>query len=287
MSITRTSNTILVLLFTMLFTPTASLLFLRSPVLRARRFNSLRATPFSNLIDPIAASSIQFDTVVIGGGHAGTEAASAAPRAGAKTLLITQSCDTVGELSCNPSVGGVGKGHIVREVDALGGVIGRAGDHAACHYRTLNASKGGAVRGLRVQADRVRYREAVQSILGDFDASDHTMRKHRDNENFGGSLSVVEGSVEDVVIVGGGDGTVPSVSAVVITDKDNNKYMIPTKSVVITTGTFLRGVIYLGRDRYSGGRHLDDSEDVEPPSIGLAETIKNLGFKIGRLKTGE
>jgi len=196
---------------------------------------------------------MQFDVIVIGGGHAGTEAAAAAARLGTKTLLLTHRRDTVGEMSCNPAIGGIAKGTLVREIDALDGVMGRAIDRAGIHYRMLNESKGPAVRGPRAQADRKLYREAVQSILAEYE-----------------TLSIVEDSAEDLEL---DDGRV-----VAVMGASGARYA--TGAVVLTTGTFLNGVMHRGEVQISAGR-VD-----EKPSIGLSKTLYGLGLAMGRLKTG-
>ncbi|WP_376098379.1 tRNA uridine-5-carboxymethylaminomethyl(34) synthesis enzyme MnmG [Roseomonas sp. CCTCC AB2023176] len=195
-----------------------------------------------------------FDVVVIGGGHAGTEAAAAAARCGARTLLLTHRWDRVGEMSCNPAIGGVGKGHLVREVDALDGLMGRAADLAGIHFKVLNRSKGPAVRGPRVQADRSLYRQAVQDLL---------------RETPG--LHVSEGAAE-TLLLGQGQG----VEGVGLSDGRT----IRCAAVVVTAGTFLRGEIHLGPERWPAGRHGD------PASLGLARCLEALGLPVARLKTG-
>ena len=194
-----------------------------------------------------------YSVIVVGGGHAGVEAASAAARSGAKTLLITLKQDNLGEMSCNPSIGGVAKGIIVKEVDALGGVMARAIDRASIHSKILNESKGAAVHGPRAQADRELYKKAVQDILSK-------------TEN----LKIIFSSVEDLIVEDG-------VFKGVILD-GGEKILSP--SAVITTGTFLNGLIHIGNVKIPAGR-IDES-----PSIGLAGALKKLNFKLGRLKTG-
>ncbi|MDE3016829.1 MAG: tRNA uridine-5-carboxymethylaminomethyl(34) synthesis enzyme MnmG [Pseudomonadota bacterium] len=194
-----------------------------------------------------------FDVIVIGGGHAGCEAASASARLGAKTALITQKKATIGEMSCNPAIGGIAKGTLVREIDALDGVMGRAIDRAGIHYRVLNASKGPAVRGPRAQADRKLYRAAMRSILEEFE-----------------QLTIIEDSVEDMNIESGE-------ARGVITQSGKT---ISAGKIILTTGTFLNGLIHIGGTKIRAGRA------GEPPSIGLSNTLKNMGFMVGRLKTG-
>ena len=195
-----------------------------------------------------------YDVVVVGGGHAGTEAAAAAARCGARTLLLTHKLETLGEMSCNPAIGGVGKGHLVREIDALDGLMGRAADAAGIHFKLLNRSKGPAVRGPRAQADRKLYRQAVQALL-----------------RAQPGLDLLAGSAEDLVLDATGR------CAGVVTASGQR---IAAGAVVITTGTFLRGVIHLGEERTPAGRV------GEAPAIGLADTLKRLGLPMGRLKTG-
>jgi len=195
----------------------------------------------------------QFDVIVIGGGHAGTEAAAASARLGARTALITHQRATVGEMSCNPAIGGIAKGTLVREIDALDGVMGRAIDQAGIHYKMLNASKGPAVRGPRAQADRKLYRQAVQSILAEYE-----------------NLTIIEDEADDLLIENG------SLKAVI--GKSGAAYV--TGRVVLTTGTFLRGLIHLGEKKTPAGRV------GEAPSLGLSRTLARLNLALGRLKTG-
>ncbi|MBV9394109.1 MAG: tRNA uridine-5-carboxymethylaminomethyl(34) synthesis enzyme MnmG [Methylobacteriaceae bacterium] len=194
-----------------------------------------------------------FDVVVVGGGHAGCEAAAAAARIGACTALITQSLATIGAMSCNPAIGGLGKGHLVREIDALDGVMGRLADRSGIHFRLLNRSKGPAVRGPRAQIDRGQYRAVMQAEL-------------RGTAN----LTLVEGSVDDLELSEGG------VSGVVLANGER----LPCRAVVLTTGTFLNGVIHIGAERVPAGRV------GEPPSVGLAATLARADLRLGRLKTG-
>ena len=205
----------------------------------------------------------QYDVIVIGGGHAGCEAAAAAARAGARTLLATHRRDTIGEMSCNPAIGGLGKGHLVREVDALDGLMGRVIDQAGIQFRMLNRSKGPAVRGPRAQADRKLYREGMQRLLADVD-----------------NLDIAEIAVEDLIVE-----TVPRETAVGIIGADGTE--IRAGAVVLTTGTFLKGVIHIGDRRIPAGRANARAEGgVEAPALGLSERLYGLGLRMGRLKTG-
>lgn len=194
-----------------------------------------------------------YDVLVIGGGHAGAEAAAAAARVGARTLLLTHRRDTIGEMSCNPAIGGLAKGHLVREIDALDGIMGRAADLGGIQFRLLNRSKGPAVRGPRAQADRRLYREAVQGLLAAYP-----------------NLSIRAAAVEDLVIPDG------RVTGVMLADGNQ----ITAGAVVLTTGTFLNGLIHIGEDKTPAGRV------GEAPSLGLAQTLKRLNLPVGRLKTG-
>ncbi|MFZ9962605.1 MAG: FAD-dependent oxidoreductase, partial [Burkholderiales bacterium] len=197
--------------------------------------------------------SKKYSVVIIGGGHAGTEAALAAARSGVKTLLLTHSIETLGQMSCNPSIGGVGKGHLVKEIDAMGGAMARAADEAGIQFRILNSSKGHAVRATRAQADRVLYRRAIRGRL--------------ENQV---NLDIFQGAADDVEVSSG------KVVAVVT----NIGLRISCDAVVLTAGTFLAGKIHVGLESYSAGRAGD------PPAKILADRLRELKLPVGRLKTG-
>jgi len=201
--------------------------------------------------------SDSFDVIVIGGGHAGTEAALAAARMGVKTLLLTHNIETLGQMSCNPAIGGIGKGHLVKEIDALGGVMAKAADRGGIQFRILNSRKGPAVRATRSQADRVLYKAAVREVL--------------ENQP---NLSLFQQSVDDLIVE-----TVDGEQRVtgVVTQMG---LKFKAKAVVLTVGTFLGGLIHIGEKNFSGGRAGD------PPSIALANRLRELPFRVERLKTG-
>lgn len=194
-----------------------------------------------------------YDVIVVGGGHAGVEAAAAAARIGARTALVTHRAATIGAMSCNPAIGGLGKGHLVREVDALDGLMGRVADAAGIQFRLLNRRKGPAVRGPRTQADRKLYAAAMQAAIAET-----------------ANLRVIEGEVADIALAQG------RVSAVILAKGRT----LPCGAVVLTTGTFLRGLIHIGETQIPAGRV------GEAPSVGLAQTLDRAGFALGRLKTG-
>ena len=194
-----------------------------------------------------------FGVIVVGGGHAGSEAAAASARLGVPTTLITHKFATIGEMSCNPAIGGLGKGHLVREIDAMDGLMGRVADAAGIQFRVLNRRKGPAVRGPRAQADRKLYRQAMQAaILAQ------------------PSLTVIEGEVDDLIVENG------RITGAVLLDGRR----FGAKAVVLTTGTFLRGLIHRGEETVPAGRV------GEKPVLGLSTRLEALGLTLGRLKTG-
>jgi|CXWL01.1.fsa_nt_gi tRNA uridine 5-carboxymethylaminomethyl modification enzyme len=228
------------------------------------------------------SSERSFDVIVIGGGHAGCEAAAASARLGARTMLLTHKLETIGEMSCNPAIGGLGKGHLVREIDALDGVMGRVADAAGIQFRLLNRSKGPAVRGPRAQSDRKLYKAAMQAALAGQ-----------------ANLTILAAAVEDLILsrspdaegdpgpmveadVGMGPGFAasrrPGERVVGVVTQDGGEFSAPR--VVLTTGTFLKGVIHIGDKRTPAGRH------GEAPAIGLSDRLYDAGFAMGRLKTG-
>ncbi len=201
----------------------------------------------------VMQNSNSFDVIVVGGGHAGTEAALASARAGCRTLLLTHNVETLGQMSCNPSIGGIGKGHLVKEIDALGGVMAAATDDAGIQFRILNSSKGPAVRATRAQADRVLYRQAIRRRL----------ENHK-------NLTIFQQAVDDLKVD-------KNRIAGVVTELGIH-FLAP--AVVLTTGTFLSGLVHVGLKNYQAGRAGD------PPAIRLAQRLRELDLPVGRLKTG-
>src|SRR5262247_4269 len=195
----------------------------------------------------------RFDVIVVGGGHAGCEAAAAAARMGAATALVTHQFATVGAMSCNPAIGGLGKGHLVREIDALDGLMGRVADLGGIQFRVLNRRKGPAVRGPRAQSDRKLYAAAMQAAIRAIP-----------------NLGIIETEADDLILE---DGRVAGI-------KTSDGCEIAAGAVVLTTGTFLRGLIHIGEKQIPAGRV------GEGPSIGLSRTLEKLGLRLGRLKTG-
>ena len=202
----------------------------------------------------------QFDVIVIGGGHAGTEACLAAARMGCKTLLLTHNIETLGQMSCNPAIGGIGKSHLVREVDALGGAMAEATDRGGIQFRVLNSRKGPAVRATRAQADRILYKAAIREVL--------------ENQP---NLWIFQQGVEDLIVENTSEGHSGKRATGVVTQMG---LQFRGKTVVLTAGTFLGGKIHIGLENYSGGRAGD------PPAIGLANRLRELPFRVDRLKTG-
>ena len=219
----------------------------------------MRTARFRNF-SKLTIDSHHADVLVIGGGHAGCEAAHASARTGAQTVLVTQKTSTIGEMSCNPSIGGVGKGTLVREVDALGGLMGKIADEAGIHFKVLNRSKGPAVQGPRAQMDRDQYKANML----------HELTHNTPN------LSIHKGSVEDFIVEG------DQVKGILL----QNGEELRARKVVLTTGTFLRGSVHIGSESRPAGRYRRNGIDVEPSATTLAKRLKHHEFPIGRLRTG-
>ena len=227
-------------------------------IMLLRKFLRQIQSPIRLKYTSTADENVFYDVLVVGGGHAGTEACAGASRMGCKTLLLTQKLETIGEMSCNPSFGGIGKGHLIKEIDALDGLCARACDVSGTQYKVLNKRKGQAVHGPRAQIDRILYKKTIQEEL-------------KDTPN----LTLEEGSVEDLIVNQTGEDTY-SCNGVVAADGRK----IFSKCVIITTGTFLRGQINFGLEKFPAGRMGD------APAVGLATTLDNLNFRLSRLKTG-
>ena len=212
----------------------------------------------------------QFDVIVVGGGHAGTEAALAAARMGQRTLLLTHNIETLGQMSCNPAIGGIGKGHLVKEIDALGGLMARAIDQAGIQFRILNASKGPAVRATRAQADRLLYKQAVRSALENAGHGSPSAAGGRMPGAATPNLTLFQQAVDDLIV--------EQERVVGVVTQMGLKFQ--AKAVVLTVGTFLGGRIHIGLSNYEGGRAGD------PPANALSQRLRELPFKVDRLKTG-
>ncbi len=223
-------------------------------------FDAPISLSYSSRMERIVETETHYDVIVVGGGHAGCEAAAAAARAGARTALLTHRADTLGTMSCNPAIGGLGKGHLVREIDALDGLMGRVADAAGIQFRVLNRRKGPAVQGPRAQADRALYKAAMQAALAAVEG-----------------LTIVEGEAAGLILADAGGGAArPRIEGVTLSVGRR----LVAGAVVVTTGTFLNGLIHIGERKIPAGRA------GEPPSVGLAASLAALGLRMGRLKTG-